>query len=211
MYKEIWKLILRDKLSYSIRYIENIIRYFSYILTINFDWTIECGIEMLLASYDLKQITIHFFIHYFIRKWRLYSCVLPESWRKLFPLLYYLFVCCKLWRQHRLWSWNHIYSFSKKEKWKVIHFANILLQIQDEGRSKVRSSLTPSTAQLALQRVLPYPCKKQYTVVILMPKSSPFKLLKSIFQSTRTNYGREAKVCSVLGLLWGDLCPDYII
>lgn len=67
-------------------------------------------------------------------------------------------------------------------------------EIQGEGRSKVRSSLTPSTAQLALQRILPYPCKKQYTAVILMPKSSPFKFLKSVFQSTRTNGGREAKI-----------------
>lgn len=91
MYKEIWKLILRDKLSYSIRYIENIIRYFSYILTINFDWTIECGIEMLLASYDLKQITIHFFIHNFIRKWRLYSCVLSPD-VSFFP--YYIICSC---------------------------------------------------------------------------------------------------------------------
>ncbi|AET05136.2 peptidase M16 inactive domain protein [Medicago truncatula] len=67
-------------------------------------------------------------------------------------------------------------------------------EIQGEGRSKVRSSLTPSTAQLALQRILPYPCKKQYTAVILMPKSSPFKFLKSVFQSTRINGGREAKI-----------------
>ncbi|CAL5215055.1 unnamed protein product [Lathyrus oleraceus] len=67
-------------------------------------------------------------------------------------------------------------------------------ELQDEGRSKVRSSLTPSAAQLALQRILPYPCKKQYTAVILMPKSSPFKLLKAVFQSTRTNFGREAKI-----------------
>nr|KYP67514.1 putative zinc protease pqqL [Cajanus cajan] len=67
-------------------------------------------------------------------------------------------------------------------------------EIQDEGRSKVRSSLTPSTAQLALKRILPFPCKNKYTVVILMPKASPFKLLKSVFQSARTNYGREAKI-----------------
>ncbi|XP_027343574.1 zinc protease PQQL-like isoform X4 [Abrus precatorius] len=67
-------------------------------------------------------------------------------------------------------------------------------EIQDQGRSKVRSSLTPSSAQLALKRILPFPCKNQYTVVILMPKASPFKLLKSIFQCTRTKYGREAKI-----------------
>ncbi|KAL1364192.1 hypothetical protein HN51_012358 [Arachis hypogaea] len=67
-------------------------------------------------------------------------------------------------------------------------------EIQDEGRRKVRSSLTPRTAQLALQRMLPYPCKKQYTVVILMPKSSPFQLLKSAFQSTLTGHAREATI-----------------
>ncbi|KAI4350751.1 hypothetical protein L6164_005172 [Bauhinia variegata] len=67
-------------------------------------------------------------------------------------------------------------------------------EIQDEGRSKVRSSLNPSTVQLAVQRVLPYPCKRQYTAVILMPKSSPFELLKSVFQSTQTSYSRDLKV-----------------
>ncbi|OIV93964.1 hypothetical protein TanjilG_05667 [Lupinus angustifolius] len=70
----------------------------------------------------------------------------------------------------------------------------ISFEIQDKGRSKVRSSLNSSTAQLALQRILPFPCKKQYTVVILMPKSSPFKLLKSVFQSTRISYARDAKI-----------------
>ncbi|KAJ7973741.1 zinc protease PQQL-like [Quillaja saponaria] len=67
-------------------------------------------------------------------------------------------------------------------------------EIQDEGRSKVRTSLTPSTAQLRLQRILPFPCRKQYTVVILMPKKSPFQLLRSVFQSTRTDYGTDAKI-----------------
>ncbi|XVE71503.1 hypothetical protein DITRI_Ditri10aG0156100 [Diplodiscus trichospermus] len=36
-------------------------------------------------------------------------------------------------------------------------------KIQEEGCSSVRESLTPSTAQSALQRILPYPCKNQYT------------------------------------------------
>lgn len=114
---------------------------------------------------------------------------------------------CKLQWQHRLY--NHIYSFSYR--WEVIYFAIILLQIQGEGRSKVRSSLTPSTAQLALQRILPYPCKKQYTAVILMPKSSPFKFLKSVFQSTRTNGGREAKVCSSRPLVEWFMPGSYIL
>ncbi|PQQ14742.1 zinc protease PQQL-like [Prunus yedoensis var. nudiflora] len=67
-------------------------------------------------------------------------------------------------------------------------------EIQEEGRSKVRQSLTPVTAQLALQKILPFPCKKQYTVVILMPRASHFKSLRSFFQSTETSYGRHAKI-----------------
>ncbi|CAA6666109.1 unnamed protein product [Spirodela intermedia] len=41
-------------------------------------------------------------------------------------------------------------------------------QVQDEGRTKVRESLTPATAQSALRRILPFPCKNQYTVVVLV-------------------------------------------
>lgn len=65
-------------------------------------------------------------------------------------------------------------------------------KIQDEGRSRVRESLTPSTALSALQRVLPYPCKNQYTIVILMPQASRFKLLRSYFQQAAR--GRDAKI-----------------
>ncbi|XP_051150426.1 zinc protease PQQL-like isoform X2 [Andrographis paniculata] len=57
-------------------------------------------------------------------------------------------------------------------------------KIQDEGRNGVRNTLTPATAQLALQRIIPFPCKKQYTVVILMPQSSCLKRLRS-FINTR--------------------------
>ncbi|KDP33755.1 hypothetical protein JCGZ_07326 [Jatropha curcas] len=74
-------------------------------------------------------------------------------------------------------------------------------EIQDEGRSNVRQSLTTSTVQLTLQRILPYPCKKQYTSVILMPQTSRFQLLTSFFQSTQTSYARDAKIiASVAGL-----------
>ncbi|CAM8969399.1 unnamed protein product [Rhodiola kirilowii] len=45
-------------------------------------------------------------------------------------------------------------------------------KIQDEGRNTVRELLTPETAQSALQRIIPFPCKRQYTTVILMPKMS---------------------------------------
>lgn len=62
------------------------------------------------------------------------------------------------------------------------------LQVQDEGRTRVINNLTPSTAQSALQRIIPFPCKKQYTVVILMPQSSHLKKLKSFISS------RDAKV-----------------
>ncbi|RVW38235.1 Zinc protease PQQL-like [Vitis vinifera] len=67
-------------------------------------------------------------------------------------------------------------------------------EVQDEGRSKVRELLTPSTAQLALKRILPFPCKKQYTVVILMPQTSRVKLLTSLFKSTDNSYSRKAKI-----------------
>ncbi|XP_057765310.1 zinc protease PQQL-like isoform X1 [Salvia miltiorrhiza] len=53
-------------------------------------------------------------------------------------------------------------------------------KIQDEGRTRVRSSLTPLTVQSALQRIIPCPCKKQYTVVILMPQLPRFKKFKSL-------------------------------
>ncbi|KAF2304050.1 hypothetical protein GH714_026651 [Hevea brasiliensis] len=52
-------------------------------------------------------------------------------------------------------------------------------EIQDEGRSNVRQSLTKSTVMLTLRRILPYPCKKQYTAVILMPQTSRFQLLST--------------------------------
>ncbi|XP_062148705.1 zinc protease PQQL-like isoform X1 [Alnus glutinosa] len=67
-------------------------------------------------------------------------------------------------------------------------------EIIDEGRSKVRSTLTPLTAQLALQRILPHPCTRQYTVVILMPQTSRFKLLKSFFRSSQIGYRSDAKI-----------------
>ncbi|XP_022154671.1 zinc protease PQQL-like isoform X1 [Momordica charantia] len=67
-------------------------------------------------------------------------------------------------------------------------------EIQDEGRLKVRNSLTPLTAQLALQRILPFPCTKQYTAVILLPRSFRFRKLKSFFGLSLPSYGRDAKI-----------------
>ncbi|XP_057501737.1 zinc protease PQQL-like isoform X2 [Actinidia eriantha] len=67
-------------------------------------------------------------------------------------------------------------------------------EVQDESRSKVKKSLTPLTAQSALQRILPFPCKKQYTAVILMPQASHFKLLRSFIHSVPNHYGRDVKI-----------------
>ncbi|GLT98639.1 hypothetical protein SLE2022_161360 [Rubroshorea leprosula] len=70
-------------------------------------------------------------------------------------------------------------------------------QIQDEGRTRLRESLTPLTAQMALQRILPYPCKNQYTVVILMP--CRFRLSRLF--SRRTSCSRDAKVLAGIAAL----------
>ncbi|CAI9259574.1 unnamed protein product [Lactuca saligna] len=61
--------------------------------------------------------------------------------------------------------------------------------VQDESRIEVRKILTPVTAQQALQRTLPFPCKKQYTVVILMPQASRFERLKSIITDAKVQVG----------------------
>lgn len=68
------------------------------------------------------------------------------------------------------------------------------VQHQDEGRSKVRESLAPSTGKAALQRILPLPCKRQYTVVILLPQKSQFRILGRLVHSGWTNHLPEAKV-----------------
>lgn len=77
-----------------------------------------------------------------------------------------------------------------------IYFGDVgtSFEVQEEGRSKVRKTLTPSTAQLALRRILPFPCKKQYTVVILMPQRSCFKKLKLFILSAPNRYSRDAKI-----------------
>lgn len=82
-------------------------------------------------------------------------------------------------------------------------------EVQDEGRTRVRERLTPLTALLALRRIIPFPCKKQYTVVILMPQASRFERLKSWIHTARSHCGSDAKFLAgvaglaVLGLsLW---------
>ncbi|ESQ42745.1 hypothetical protein EUTSA_v10012682mg [Eutrema salsugineum] len=68
-------------------------------------------------------------------------------------------------------------------------------QILEEGRLRMRESLAPQTAQAALQRILPHPCKKQYTAVILMPQRSRFGFLSSIFVSRpETRCIRDTKI-----------------
>ncbi|KAG0485075.1 hypothetical protein HPP92_009154 [Vanilla planifolia] len=67
-------------------------------------------------------------------------------------------------------------------------------EIQDDGRTKVRKLLTPTSIQLALQRILPSPCKKQYTVVILMPQISRLKLLQSSLVFGSSRFSRDAKI-----------------
>ncbi|XP_010536848.1 PREDICTED: zinc protease PQQL-like isoform X2 [Tarenaya hassleriana] len=68
------------------------------------------------------------------------------------------------------------------------------LKIQEEGRLRLRESLSPQTAQGALQRILPYPCKNQYTAVILMPRNSRFGYLNSLLISPESRFVRDAKV-----------------
>lgn len=86
----------------------------------------------------------------------------------------------------------------------------------------MRESLAPQTAQAALQRILPHPCKKQYTAVILMPQRSRFGFLSSIFVSrSETPYIRDTKVSSsvlclvsvnvILQSLKYKLCPFQIL
>ncbi|XP_047310984.1 zinc protease PQQL-like [Impatiens glandulifera] len=75
---------------------------------------------------------------------------------------------------------------------------DISFELQDKTRTKVRASLTPSTAQSALQRLLPYPCKKQHTVVILMPQTSPYKRLKSFASSIFKHHSTDAKIIAGL-------------
>ncbi|XP_038711983.1 zinc protease PQQL-like isoform X2 [Tripterygium wilfordii] len=68
-------------------------------------------------------------------------------------------------------------------------------EVIDEGRLRVRKSLAPLTAKSALQRILPYPCKKQYTAVILMPQRSR---LGALVKSIPTIYRNNAKVLAAI-------------
>ena len=80
-------------------------------------------------------------------------------------------------------------------------------QVQDEGRVKVREALTPQAMQMALRRVISFPCKKQYTVVILMPKSSRWNSLISVVSWSSGGFSRDAKVryCIYHGMQFSQL------
>ncbi|KAH9303201.1 hypothetical protein KI387_014784, partial [Taxus chinensis] len=73
------------------------------------------------------------------------------------------------------------------------------LKAQDEWRNTVRSSLTRSTAQVALHRILPSPCTKQYTVVVLMPKLPMLQRLKSFLFTSKNRSNTEEKVLIGIG------------
>ncbi|GLT32236.1 hypothetical protein SLA2020_069160 [Shorea laevis] len=52
-------------------------------------------------------------------------------------------------------------------------------KVHEEERSRIRESLTQLATQSAMQRIVPYPCKNQYTVVILVPQLHWSKWLRS--------------------------------
>ncbi|KAI3868227.1 hypothetical protein MKW92_045537 [Papaver armeniacum] len=75
---------------------------------------------------------------------------------------------------------------------------SVSFKTQDDGRDEVRGSLKPLTAQLSLQRILPFPCRKQYSVVILMPQTSRLRRLKSLCRSTVNKCSTNAKVLAAV-------------
>uniref|UniRef100_A0A0D6R038 Peptidase M16 N-terminal domain-containing protein n=1 Tax=Araucaria cunninghamii TaxID=56994 RepID=A0A0D6R038_ARACU len=85
------------------------------------------------------------------------------------------------------------------------------LKAQDEWRNTVRSSLTQETTQAALQRILPSPCTRQYTVVVLMPKLSMFQRLKSILYTSDNRSSMETKVLIGVAsaLVLATICWQY--
>lgn len=83
----------------------------------------------------------------------------------------------------------------------ILSSSSSLTQVQDEGRTKVRETLTPATAQSALQRILPFPCKNQYTVVVLVPQISWVRALKSRLPPRLRDLSQDAMV--------GDSAPIF--
>jgi len=91
-------------------------------------------------------------------------------------------------------AWQSAFLFyGEHHIWNVAPLF-FFVQFQEEGRIKVRDALTPQTMQSALQRVIPFPCRNQYTVVILMPKSSCWASVKSMLSWSSNGVSRDAKV-----------------
>ncbi|XP_057536975.1 zinc protease PQQL-like isoform X1 [Amaranthus tricolor] len=68
-------------------------------------------------------------------------------------------------------------------------------QLLDKARRRTRQTLSPLTAKWALQKILPYPCKKHYVSVTLIPETNRFRLLKHQLKSQlkQKYYGRYVK------------------
>ncbi|KAI7988866.1 Zinc protease PQQL-like [Camellia lanceoleosa] len=78
---------------------------------------------------------------------------------------------------------SRIYFGDVGTSFEIFHYYLIIFaaHVQEEGRSKVRKTLTPLTAQL-------------YAVVILMPQRSCFKKLGLLIRSAPIRYSRDAKI-----------------
>ncbi|KAJ7536029.1 hypothetical protein O6H91_12G054400 [Diphasiastrum complanatum] len=67
-------------------------------------------------------------------------------------------------------------------------------EAQEEWRNSVRSILTEYTMREALCRILPVPCERQHTAVILIPKISPLKKFIDLLTDTDRCFSTESKV-----------------
>lgn len=123
--------------------------------------------------------------------------ILYESIHKTCQFCQFSLPALFLFEDFVVWHASSFFSFYIDLAMKCflyVFFTSLFMQIQDEGRTKVRKDLTPLTMQLALQRILPFPCKKQYTVVILMPQISHLSFLKSLILLSSDGFTRNVKV-----------------
>eukprot|EP01018_Ginkgo_biloba_P031588 Gb_11763 [translate_table: standard] len=86
---------------------------------------------------------------------------------------------------------------------------NASIEAQDEWRNTVRVSLAPSTMQAALQRILPSPCKEQYTVVVLVPQLPILQRLKAFFAEKRSSTEGMVLMGAASALLVASVCWRY--
>ncbi|RZC75574.1 hypothetical protein C5167_051049 [Papaver somniferum] len=97
-------------------------------------------------------------------------------------------------REHSTNHHLHILTgFFKTTNRESILDLSVSFKTQDDGQDEVRGSLKPLTSQLSLQRTLPFPCRKQYSVVILKPQASRLRRLKSLYCSTINKYSTNTK------------------